>query len=408
MPEGDTIRRLAERINRRFAGERCERSVTRDPRLVHVDFAGTVLREADARGKHLLIRFDDARTLFAHLRLDGSFTVGPVAREAVWRRRVELWMETGRLTAVDVPVLGVVATAREEDVVGHLGPDLCGPAPPDLAVVVERMAERPDEPLAGALLDQRNVAGFGNVYAVELPFIAGVSPNQRVGTVDGLGELLGFGAAVIRTNAVRGPQNTTGRRLRVADHWIYGRREPPVPAVRDHPRRLGRARQPVAPGRHVVPELPAGRTPPDRRRRPGAAPPGSPPGPARTDVPVGLTAAQACPGPPAVPCTGTEGDRDACSRPDVVVLPAAPDPGRHPGDRPDAGGGRADRRPLGVHHRAPRRRPRGAGREGDGSRRRLRHHRRQRPVRGCRPAARHAPSPVWPAGCSPPSCTRSS
>ena len=229
MPEGDTISRLAERINRRFAGERCARSVTRDPRLVHVDFAGTVLREADARGKHLLIRFDDARTLFAHLRLDGSFTVGPVAREAVWRRRVELWMETGRLTAVDVPVLGVIATAREEEVVGHLGPDLCGPAPPDLAVVVDRMAERPDEPLAGALLDQRNVAGFGNLYAVELPFIAGVSPNQRVGTVDGLGALLGLGAAVIRTNAVRGPQNTTGRRLRVADHWIYGRRDRPCP-----------------------------------------------------------------------------------------------------------------------------------------------------------------------------------
>ena len=141
-----------------------------------------MLREADARGKHLLIRFDDGRTLFAHLRLDGSFTVGPAAREPAWRRRVELWMETGRLTAVDVPVLGVVATAREDDVVGHLGPDLCGPALPDLDVVVERMAERPDEPLAGALLDQRNVAGFGNVYAVELPFVAGVSPNQPVGT----------------------------------------------------------------------------------------------------------------------------------------------------------------------------------------------------------------------------------
>ena len=112
MPEGDTIRRLAERINRRFAGERCERSVTRDPRLVHVDFAGTVLREADAHGKHLLIRFDDGRTLFAHLRMDGSFTVGPAATESAWRRRVELWMETGRLTGIDVPVLGIVADGR--------------------------------------------------------------------------------------------------------------------------------------------------------------------------------------------------------------------------------------------------------------------------------------------------------
>ena len=64
MPEGDTIRRLAERITRRFAGERCERSVTRDPRLVHVDFAGAVLRDADAHGKHRLNRFDDGRTLF--------------------------------------------------------------------------------------------------------------------------------------------------------------------------------------------------------------------------------------------------------------------------------------------------------------------------------------------------------
>ena len=107
MPEGDTIRRLAERINRRFAGQRCERCVTRDPRLVHVDFTGAVLREADARGKHLLIRFDDGRTLFAHLRMDGSFRVGPAATEAAWRRRLELWMHDGRLTALDVYKAGV-------------------------------------------------------------------------------------------------------------------------------------------------------------------------------------------------------------------------------------------------------------------------------------------------------------
>jgi formamidopyrimidine-DNA glycosylase len=167
--------------------------------------------------------------LFAHLRLDGAFTVGPAARDAAWRRRVELWMESGRLTAVDVPVLGVVATAREDDVVGHLGPDLCGAVAPDLDVAVYRMAERPEEPLAAALLDQRNVAGFGNVYAVELPFVAGVAPQQPVGTIDGLLDLLGLGAAVIRTNARLGPQNTTGRRLRAADHWIYARRGRPCP-----------------------------------------------------------------------------------------------------------------------------------------------------------------------------------
>ncbi|HEU4840443.1 MAG TPA: DNA-formamidopyrimidine glycosylase family protein [Ilumatobacteraceae bacterium] len=229
MPEGDTIRRLAERINRRFAGQRVERTITRDPRLVGVDLTGAVLREADAHGKHLLIRFDDGRTLHAHLRMDGSFRVGPVATEPAWRRRVELWMQDGRLTGIDVPVLGVVPTAGEDRIVGHLGPDLCGPDQPDLDEVLERLAEAPDEPLAGALLDQRNVAGFGNVYAVELPFIVGISPLQPIGSIDGLGDLVAVGTAVIRTNAERGPQNTTGRRLHAADHWIYSKGGRPCP-----------------------------------------------------------------------------------------------------------------------------------------------------------------------------------
>jgi endonuclease VIII len=224
MPEGDTIRRLAERINRRFAGQRVARCVTRDPRLVGVDLTGAVLREADAHGKHLLIRFDDGRTLHAHLRLDGRWRIGPAATEPAWRRRVELWLGDGRLTGVDLPVVGVVPTAHEDRVVGHLGPDLCGPDPPDLDEALDRLLEADGEPLAGALLDQRIVAGFGNVYAVELPFLVGVSPTQPIGTIDGLAGLLGLGAAVIRANAARGPQNTTGRKLSLDDHWIYGRR----------------------------------------------------------------------------------------------------------------------------------------------------------------------------------------
>ncbi len=223
MPEGDTIRRLAERINRRFAGQRVERCVTRDPRLVGVDFTGAVLRQADAHGKHLLIRFDDGRTLHAHLRLEGRWLLGPAATEPDWRRRVELWLADGRLTGLDLPVVGVVLTEHEDRVVGHLGPDLCGPQQPDLDEALDRLAEADGERLAGALLDQRIVAGFGNVYAVELPFIVGVSPSQPVGTIDGLAGLLALGTAVIRANAARGPQNTTGRRLASADHWIYRR-----------------------------------------------------------------------------------------------------------------------------------------------------------------------------------------
>lgn len=229
MPEGDTIRRLAEKITARFAGERCTRCVTRDPRLVGLDLTGRTLVEAEAVGKHLLVRFDDGRTLHAHLRMDGSFVVGRAADEPDWRRRIELWLESGRLTGVDVPILEVLPTAMEDTVVGHLGPDLCGARPPDLVEALERLTANPALPLGGALLDQRNVAGFGNVYAVEIPFLFGVSPNQQVGTISELDVLLAVGAALIRTNAEQGPQNTTGRRLTTADHWIYGRRRRPCP-----------------------------------------------------------------------------------------------------------------------------------------------------------------------------------
>jgi endonuclease-8 len=229
VPEGDTIRRLADKITDRFAGQTCTRCITRDPRLVGFDVTGRQLLGADAVGKHLFIRFDDGRTLHSHLRMTGSWVAGPASREPEWHRRVELWFDSGRLTGLDLPVVSIVRTDEESRVAGHLGPDVCAAEPPDLDEVVERMTAEPDTPLAGALLDQRNVAGFGNVYAVEVPFIAGVSPFQPVGAIAGLRELLEVGTAIIRANAQRGPQNTTGRRLRTDDHWVYGRRGRPCP-----------------------------------------------------------------------------------------------------------------------------------------------------------------------------------
>ena len=76
MPEGDTVRRLADRISARFVGERCIRSIARDPRIVHLDLAGSTLVETGAVGKWLLLRFDDGRTVFGHLRMDGHWDLG--------------------------------------------------------------------------------------------------------------------------------------------------------------------------------------------------------------------------------------------------------------------------------------------------------------------------------------------
>ena len=142
MPEGDTVRRLADRISARFVGERCIRSIARDPRIVHLDLAGSTLVETDAVGKWLLLRFDDGRTVFGHLRMDGHLDLGRRSPAPEWKRRLEVEFESGWMTAVDMPVIGVVATADEESVVGHLGPDLCGPSVPDIEAIVARLVEQ--------------------------------------------------------------------------------------------------------------------------------------------------------------------------------------------------------------------------------------------------------------------------
>jgi endonuclease VIII len=223
MPEGDTLRRLAGRVNARFAGHRITRSVTRDPRIATVELRDRVLQDADAYGKHLFVRFDDGRSLHAHLLMTGSFEIGSPSREPQWKRRVELWLDNGRLTGISVPLLDVIATADEHTITDPLGPDLCATAgPPDIPLVTTRLAREAAAPIAGALLDQRNVAGFGNVYANDLPFVTGINPYQPVGSIEGLVDLVAIGTAMIRANAVNGPLNTTGRKLGTSDHWVHG------------------------------------------------------------------------------------------------------------------------------------------------------------------------------------------
>jgi endonuclease VIII len=229
MPEGDTLRRLAARIAERFTGETCEASIMRDPRMIGADFAGTRLIDANAVGKHLLLRFDNGVTLHSHLLMHGSWQVGRRSRVPEWKRRVELRMETGWLTAIEVPLLGVVATKNEGQIVGHLGPDLCGVEEPDIDAITDRLDQSGDDALGTALLDQRNVAGFGNVFAVEVPFIAGISPFRSVSDVGRLDLLVATGVALIRTSMVGSHRNTTGRRLHTSDHWIYGNARRPCP-----------------------------------------------------------------------------------------------------------------------------------------------------------------------------------
>jgi endonuclease VIII len=247
MPEGDTIHRLADRVRSEVGGRTVTGSVFRHPRLATLDLTGRTLVDATSHGKHLFLSFDDGWSLHVHLLMDGRVRFGPRGRnESVeeWRRRFEIVFDGTRMTGVDIPVLHRIRTGDIPRVVGHLGPDLCGHLDADdLEVVLARLGAAPDAPLAGALLDQRNVAGFGNVYAIEVPFICGVSPFRPVGGIDALDQLLAVGAALIRTNARLGPQNTTGRRLERSDHWIITR-DRACPRCGDALRRLAGAECP--------------------------------------------------------------------------------------------------------------------------------------------------------------------
>lgn len=243
MPEGDTIARLAAAVRDRAVGATVQSMVVRHPRLATLDLTGKKLVETSSHGKHLFLHFDDGKALHIHLLMQGKVVFGHAREVEEWRRRFEMTFDTGQtMTGVDIPLLHYLSSDATNDYVGHLGTDLCGDL--DLELATAQARRDPPRHLSAALLDQRNIAGFGNIYAVDTPFICGVSPFTRVGDVDDLGALIAIGAALIRTNAVRGPQNTTGRRLHLTEHWMLNIKRRDCPLCGGDVKKLSGAKSP--------------------------------------------------------------------------------------------------------------------------------------------------------------------
>ena len=228
MPEGDSVYKVARRLEPALVGQTLTRGELRVPAHATADLAGHTVSELATHGKHLLTRFDSGLTLHTHLKMDGSWTVTRSGRRLPGNLLpdVRVLLETtAGCTAygISMPVVELVRTAEEHEVVGHLGPDpLRADWDPDEAAV--RLASDPARPLAAALLDQRNVAGLGNLWVNELCFLRGHSPWTAVGAVD-VPALLTLAARALRHSAlVPGAyQVTTGNRRRGEDHWVSGR-----------------------------------------------------------------------------------------------------------------------------------------------------------------------------------------
>ena len=227
MPEGDTVYKTAQLQNAALAGHVLTGFDLRVPKFATADLTGETVHEVISRGKHLLHRIGDF-TLHTHLKMEGAWrTYAPGEK---WRRPA--FQARAVLTTADVVSvgfeLGITELLRREDedtVVGHLGPDLLGPDW-DAALAVSRLAAHHDDPIYIAALDQRNLAGVGNVYANELCFLRGVLPTRPVAEVE-LPPLVDLAERMLQANKDRWVRSTTGDLRPGQTSWVYGRRGRP-------------------------------------------------------------------------------------------------------------------------------------------------------------------------------------
>lgn len=227
MPEGDTVYALARRLDGALRGRTLAHGRLRVPAHATADLAGLTVVEHDTHGKHLLTRLSDGLTLHTHLRMSGSWTISEAGRwlprSVMPDVRVVLRTDGPAAYGIRLPVVDLLRTRDEAEVIGHLGPD---PLREDwnAAEAAVRIGADPDRPVIAALLDQRCVAGFGNLWANELCFLRGHNPWTPVGAVD-VPALLDLGARALRHSAtVPGAmQVTTGVRRKGEQHWVAGR-----------------------------------------------------------------------------------------------------------------------------------------------------------------------------------------
>lgn len=261
MPEGDTLHRVASGLRPYLVGRRVIAARARLPGPQVGRLSGATITEIEALGKNLLIRFDNGLELRTHLRLHGSWhRYRPGER---WRRpeaRASLVLEVPDAVAVcfDAPVVELFERRAEalHPSLGRLGPDLLDPSfdAPD-AIRRLRDPARASLEVAEALLDQRAMAGIGNVYKNEVLWIERVSPFTPIAELDDatLGRLVSTARRLLvenigsrgRVGHRRAERVTTGGDRRAAGDplWVYRRTARPCRRCRTPIRSVRQGRE---------------------------------------------------------------------------------------------------------------------------------------------------------------------
>ncbi|MEX1079772.1 MAG: DNA-formamidopyrimidine glycosylase family protein [Homoserinimonas sp.] len=223
MPEGDTVYLTATNLNAALAGQTLTGCDIRVPAFATVDLTGETVHDVVSRGKHLLMRIGDA-SVHSHLKMEGSWHLyrpGSRWKRPAWQARAVLTTAKWVAVGFDLGELKVVPRRDEESIVGHLGPDPLGDDW-DEDEALRRMLAAPDRAVGLVLLDQRVIAGLGNVYRNELCFLRGVLPTRAVGDVAEPEKLVQLGQRLIHANRNRATRTTTGT-LRGETAWVHGR-----------------------------------------------------------------------------------------------------------------------------------------------------------------------------------------
>jgi endonuclease VIII len=222
VPEGDTVYLAAQRLNAALSGKTIVRSEFRIPRYATVNLSGRRIETVRPAGKHIFFDMGDI-SLHTHFKMQGSWHLyrsGERWRKPAHQARVILKTEPWHAVGFDLPVIELVTDP--EAIVAQLGPDLLSENF-DLEEAVVRMVREADRPLGETLIDQSVVAGLGNVYKSEVPFLAGIDPRTPVSRVKDITSVVRLARRVIMANRTTGSQITTGDTRHGRQRWVYER-----------------------------------------------------------------------------------------------------------------------------------------------------------------------------------------
>jgi endonuclease-8 len=225
MPEGDTLLRTARALDRALAGKDIERFWSPRRALEGIDLRGARVANVRAKGKNVLLALADGRVLHTHMKMTGAWHI--YRPGAKWRKPLSsarAVLETSDVVAVcfDAPVVRLFrpGAAELDPRLRDLGPDVLAPDF-DAARARENLRARGETAIGLALLDQRALAGVGNIWRAEALFAAKIDPLRPVASLTDaqLDEVIAH-ARRLMTHATKNPR---------APMKVYGRAHEPCP-----------------------------------------------------------------------------------------------------------------------------------------------------------------------------------